>query len=148
MELALIGSQGTNRVLRSPVVWLARAEPNTNKRGAEHAQPTVSLSSSFLFSLLLAAQPPLLSLVYNTSPFVPAFIFSSFLFTFLTGYLCSSSLSLIVMSATEAAAATPAVVVEEAKPTETAPVVDTPAPAQEAPKVEETATPVRFFPLC
>jgi len=49
------------------------------------------------------------------------------------------------MSATEAVATV--VSVEEAKPTEAAPVTDTPAPAQEAPKVEEIAAPVRLF-LC
>jgi hypothetical protein len=44
VELALIGSQGTNRVLRSPVVWLARAEPNMNKRGRNWlSRPYLSL---------------------------------------------------------------------------------------------------------
>lgn len=49
------------------------------------------------------------------------------------------------MSATEAAA-TPAVAVEEVKPSE-APVTDTSAPAPEVPKVEAAAAPVRLF-LC
>ena len=49
------------------------------------------------------------------------------------------------MSATEAAA-TPAVAVEEVKPSE-APVTETSAPAPEAPKVEAAAAPVRLF-LC
>ena len=49
------------------------------------------------------------------------------------------------MSATEAAA-TPAVAVEEVKPSE-APVTDTSAPAPEAPKVETAAAPVRLS-LC
>ena len=53
-------------------------------------------------------------------------------------------ISIIVMSATEAAA-TPAVAVEEAKPE--APVTDTSAPAPEAPKVETAEVPVRLF-LC
>jgi hypothetical protein len=55
------------------------------------------------------------------------------------------------MSAPEAAA-TPAVVVEEAKPTEAAPTTDAPAPVQEASKVEETVAPVRpsfvFIVIC
>src|SRR5712691_6948982 len=48
------------------------------------------------------------------------------------------------MSATEA---TPVVVVEEAKPSEVAPVTDTSAPVPEGAKVEAAAAPVRLF-LC
>ena len=44
--------------------------------------------------------------------------------------------------------ATPAVAVEEAQPTETAPVTDSSAPAPEVPKVEDTAAPVRFSFVC
>jgi hypothetical protein len=47
------------------------------------------------------------------------------------------------MSAVEAVA-TPAVV-EEAKPTETAPVTEPTVPAVEAPKVEDVAAPVRVL---
>ncbi len=48
------------------------------------------------------------------------------------------------MSATEA---TPAVAVEEAKPSDAAPVPDTSAPAPEGAKVEAAEAPVRLF-LC
>ncbi|KAH9063387.1 hypothetical protein EDB87DRAFT_178494 [Lactarius vividus] len=107
-----------NRV-RLIFVWLTRAEPNMNKKGAEPARSTYLL-------------PPL------TLPFLlhgPALLFSLSL-VYSTSFLQLTSI--FVMSAPEAVAA-PVATVEEVKPTEAVPAPESSVPAAEVPKPEEVA---------